>query len=193
MKRLFLPRRSLVGAALLAGLPGVARAQAFPSRPIQFIVPLGVGSSADIIARLVAQSMSEETGDQVLVENRTGADGVLGTRVAVGAKPDGYTLLLGHSNSNAVAPALYPKLPYDPLRDLSPVGLVAISPLVIVTGADSPYRSLQDVIKAAQAKPGSINYASSGSGTVACGGDGAGSIRHGAAVKATNGRQAHLE
>ena len=102
MKRRLMLKQSLQGAAVLAGLPGNAQSQTYPSRSIQFIVPLGVGSSADIIARLVAQSVSEEVGEQVLVENRTGADGVLGTRVAVGAKPDGYTVLFSSSSHQSL-------------------------------------------------------------------------------------------
>lgn len=143
-----------------------AIAQAWPSKPIRLIVPFPAGGGTDIITREVANRL-QSSGYTFVVENRPGSGGNLGVDAAAKAAPDGYTLVMGQTSNLAINPTLYARLPYDPVRDLTPISLVATAPLVIVTGADSPYRTLADVVKAAQAKPGHINYASSGSGTVA--------------------------
>lgn len=159
---------ALCAAAAAATLPAAAfaQAQAWPNKPIRLIVPFPAGGGTDLITREVANRM-QSSGYTFVIENRPGSGGNLGVDAAAKSAPDGYTLAMGQTSNLAINPTLYPKLPYDPQRDLTPVSLVASSPLVVVTGADSPYRSLADVVKAAQAKPGHMNYASSGSGTVA--------------------------
>ena len=142
-------------------------AQAYPSRPIKLVVPFPAGGGTDVIAREVANKVATQQGWTVVIDNKPGSGGNLGVDIAAKAAPDGYTLVLGQTSNLAINPSLYAKLPYDPVKDLTPISMVASSPLVIVTGADSPYKTLADVVAAAKAKPESINYASSGSGTVA--------------------------
>jgi tripartite-type tricarboxylate transporter receptor subunit TctC len=143
-----------IGMALWSG---TASAQPYPSRPIQFIVPLGVGSSTDIIARLVAQSITEETGEQVLVENRTGADGVVGTRTAVGAKPDGYTVLFS-SSSHLINMHLYKSPGYDAVKDFVPVAPIAEFGMYLFVTANGPYKSMDDLLSRARQQPGKLTY-----------------------------------
>jgi tripartite-type tricarboxylate transporter receptor subunit TctC len=144
-----------------------AFAQAWPSKPIRVVVPFPPGGGTDIIARAVTQKVASATGWIFVVENQPGAGGNLGVNAVAKASPDGYTLVLGQTSNLAINPSLYSKLPYDPQKDLAPVLLVANAPLVLVTGANSPYKTLADAVKAAKARPGSINFASPGNGTVA--------------------------
>jgi tripartite-type tricarboxylate transporter receptor subunit TctC len=143
-----------------------AFAQAWPSKAIRLIVPFPAGGGTDIITREVANKINGP-GYTFVVDNKPGTGGNIGVDAAAKSAPDGYTLVMGQTSNLAINPTLYPKLPYDPLKDLTPISLVASSPLVIVTGADSPYKTLADVVKAAKEKPGSINFATSGNGTVA--------------------------
>ncbi|MGE4238904.1 Bug family tripartite tricarboxylate transporter substrate binding protein [Ramlibacter sp.] len=159
-------RRSLFVLAAGAVLAGSLHAQAWPSKPVRLVVPFPAGGGTDIIAREVANKMTA-SGYTFIIDNRPGSGGNLGVDAAAKAAGDGYTFVLGQTSNLAINPSLYAKLPYDPLKDLAPVSLVASAPLVIVTGADSPYKTLADVVAAARAKPGSINYATSGNGTVA--------------------------
>ena len=157
-------------AALLVALSlasAAALAQAYPSRPIKLIVPFPAGGGTDIIAREVANKVATQQGWTLVVDNKPGSGGNLGVDAAAKAAPDGYTIVLGQTSNLAINPTLYAKLPYSPQKDLAPIGLVASSPLVLVVAADSPYKTLADVIAAGKAKPDAINYASSGSGTVA--------------------------
>ena len=153
--------------ALIALAPGAAAAQAYPSRPIKLIVPFPAGGGTDIIAREVATKVATQQGWTVVVDNKPGSGGNLGVDAAAKAAPDGYTIVLGQTSNLAINPTLYAKLPYNPVKDLTPVGLVASSPLVLCVAIDSPFKTLADVVAAARAKPEAINYASSGSGTVA--------------------------
>jgi tripartite-type tricarboxylate transporter receptor subunit TctC len=130
-------------------------------------VPFPAGGGTDAIAREVANKVATQQGWTLIVDNRPGSGGNLGVDAAAKAAPDGYTIVLGQTSNLAINPTLYPKLPYNPVKDLAAIDLVASSPLVLVVAADSPYKTLADVIAAAKAKPESINYASSGSGTVA--------------------------
>ncbi|WP_256856598.1 tripartite tricarboxylate transporter substrate binding protein [Variovorax sp. KK3] len=155
----------LIAAMSLA--TGAAFAQAYPARPIKLIVPFPAGGGTDIIAREVANKVATQQGWTLVVDNKPGSGGNLGVDAAAKAAPDGYTIVLGQTSNLAINPTLYAKLPYNPQKDLAPVGLVASSPLVLVVATDSPYKTLADVIAAGKAKPESINYASSGSGTVA--------------------------
>ncbi|MEJ8851315.1 tripartite tricarboxylate transporter substrate binding protein [Variovorax rhizosphaerae] len=158
---------SLVASAtLLAHAPASAQA-AWPSRPIKLIVPFPAGGGTDLIAREVANKVATSNGWSIIIDNKPGSGGNLGVDAAAKAPADGYTLVLGQTSNLAINPTLYPKLPYNPEKDLTPVVPVASAPLLLVVAADSPYKTLADVVAAAKAKPESLNYASSGSGTVA--------------------------
>ena len=161
-----LTRRILL-AFIAATATGGAFGQTWPSKPIRVVVPFPPGGGTDIIARAVTQKVAAATGWTFVIENQPGAGGNLGVNTVAKAAPDGYSLVLGQTSNLAINPTLYAKLPYDPQKDLAPVLLVANAPLVLVTRADSPYKTLADVVTAAKAKPGSINFASPGNGTVA--------------------------
>jgi len=153
---------TLAGCALAASL----QAQTWPGKPVRLIVPFPAGGGTDLIAREVANKVMN-SGYTFVVENRPGSGGNIGVDTAAKAPADGYTLVMGQTSNLAINPTLYAKLPYDPVKDLTPVSLVASAPLVVVVGAASPYKTLADVVNAARAQPGSINYATSGNGTVA--------------------------
>jgi tripartite-type tricarboxylate transporter receptor subunit TctC len=155
----------LAGATLMAH--STASAQAYPSRPIKLIVPFPAGGGTDLIAREVANKVAVANGWSIIIDNKPGSGGNLGVDAAAKAPADGYTLVLGQTSNLAINPTLYAKLPYNPEKDLTPIVEVASAPLVLVVAADSPYKTLADVVAAAKAKPESLNYASSGSGTVA--------------------------
>ena len=154
----------LTAAALLAAPIVPAAAQDFPNRPIRMIVPLTPGSGADIAGRIVGRFLSEAWHQPVVVENRAGAGGQIGTQVVAKAEPDGYTLLV-QSASHAANSAMYRSLPYDPLKDLVDVALLGVTPYVMVTAPDGPYKSLKALIDAAKANPGNIPFASAGVGS----------------------------
>ena len=147
---------------LLSVLP--AAAQSYPSRPIRFIVPFPPGGGNDVVGRIVAQKLNEAFGVPVVVDNRGGAGGTIGTDVTSKAPPDGYTMLVNNI-SVAVNATLYPKLPYDTLKDLAPVSLLGRQPNVLVAHPAVPVNSVKDVIALARAKPGQVIYASGGVGT----------------------------
>lgn len=158
-----------VAAALLAlTATGSACAQAnYPTKPIRFIVPFPPGGGTDFLSRLITNKMIEILGWQVVVDNRPGAGGTIGVAAAASALPDGYTMVMGETANLAVNPALYSKLSYEPLKDLTPITLVASIPITIMVGAKAPYATLPDLIAAAKAKPGELIFASPGNGTVA--------------------------
>lgn len=164
-------RRMIVIAGAAAALCGAvaapALAQEYPVKPIRLIVPFPPGGGTDILARVVGQKMSETLGQPVIVENKPGAGGNIGVDLAAKAQPDGHTIVIGQTANLAVNPTLYPKLPYNPLKDLEPVGLIASAPLAIVVPAASPFKTLADPIALAKTKPGDITFASPGNGTVA--------------------------
>lgn len=141
-----------------------AHAQAFPARPVRFIVPYGTGGGADAMARLITPRLSEYLGQSVIVDNRGGAGGNIGSEQGAKAAPNGYTLLMGAA-ALAINVSLYGKLPFDPVRDLVPVSLLAMSPNIVVVHPSLPVRSIKELIALAKTKPGQINYASGGSGT----------------------------
>ena len=157
-------RAALAFAGLL--LAAAAHAQTWPAKPVRLIVPFPPGGGTDAIAREITNKL-QTSGYTFVVENRPGSGGNLGVDAAAKAAADGYTFVIGQTSNLAINPSLYSKLPYDPVKDLTPVSLVASAPLAIVVGANSPFKTLADVIAAAKAKPGSINYATSGNGTVA--------------------------
>lgn len=154
--------RAMVVAMLGAGA-GAQAADAYPNKPVRMVVPFGSGSATDILARILSLKMAD-AGIQMVVENRPGAGGSIGTGTVAKAPADGYTLVLV-SAGHAINETLYPKLPYDTVKDFSAVGLVASIPNVLVVDAASPYRSVKDLLDAAKAKPGSINFASAGTGS----------------------------
>ncbi|MBL0419260.1 tripartite tricarboxylate transporter substrate binding protein [Ramlibacter sp. AW1] len=162
-----LTRRTFAASALLAPLPMTAFSQAWPARPIRLVVPFPAGGGTDIIAREVANKTTGLTKWNFVIENKPGSGGNLGIENIAKSPADGYNLVLGQTSNLAINPSLYSKLPYDPVKDLTPVALIGSSPLLVVVAANSPFRTLADVVAAAKAKPGSINYATSGNGTVA--------------------------
>ena len=162
-------RRMIVWSltALIAGglvVPAAAQDR-YPNKPIRLVVPFPAGGSTDIIGRLVAQKLSERLGQSVVVDNRGGAGGTIGTDNAAKSAPDGYTLLLSTTSTLAVAPAAYAKLPYDPVRDFVPVATVAITPYLLVVNTGVKANTLAEFIALAKSQPGKLNYASAGNGT----------------------------
>jgi tripartite-type tricarboxylate transporter receptor subunit TctC len=155
--------RALAGAAL-ALAAGAAAAQAYPAKPIRWIVPFPPGGSTDLLARVVGQKLTEAWGQQVVVENKGGAGGTLGAAEAARAPGDGYTLLMGAIH-HTIATSVYPKLPYDFQRDFAPITVVAIVPNVLVVNPAVPANSTKELIAHAKANPGKLSYGSAGMGT----------------------------
>ncbi|SIQ89728.1 tripartite tricarboxylate transporter substrate binding protein [Pseudacidovorax sp. RU35E] len=156
------------GAALALGaaLPSLAFGQEpWPSRSVRLVVPFPPGGGTDIVARALGQKLAERLGQPVVIDNKPGASTIIGTDAVAKAAPDGYTLLLSGSTSYSVNAALRAKLPYDPVRDLAPIGIVARTPLVLVVAASAPWRTVDELVRAAKAKPQSIRYATFGSGS----------------------------
>jgi tripartite-type tricarboxylate transporter receptor subunit TctC len=154
--------------ALLASL-GVsgANAQTYPTtEPIKIVVPFVAGGGVDAVARVLQQLFTEAMGQTVIIENRGGAGGALGAAAVAKAAPDGYTLLLGTGSTHGTNSAVYPKLPYDPINDFTPVVLVSSSPLLLVTGPDSPAKTAADLVAMERAQPGKLNYGSFGTGSI---------------------------
>jgi tripartite-type tricarboxylate transporter receptor subunit TctC len=145
-------------------ISSTAFAQTFPSRPIRLIAPFAAGGALDLIARAVAQKLSDAVGKPVIVDNRAGASGAIGSELVSRSTPDGYTLLLGATTTHGINPALNPKLQYDPVRDFTPISLVATIPHVLVINPAVPAKTLPDFVKLAKAKPG-MTYGSAGHGS----------------------------
>ncbi len=166
-------RESLLRATtLLVGIAGIALAvaagaqtPAYPTKPIRLVVPFPPGGATDLLARAVAQKLSEAWGASVVVDNRPGAGGNIGTELVAKAAPDGYTLEMGTVGTHAINASLYAKIPYDHVKDFAPVILVAGVPNVLVVNPSVPVNSVQELIAYAKANPGKLNFASSGSGT----------------------------
>ena len=157
--------RLLSGLALTCAA-GLSLAQGYPNKPIRLVVPFPPGGGTDVLAREAALKVASNTGWNIVTENRPGSGGNIGVDAVAKSEPDGYSLVLGQTSNLAINPTLYAKLPYDPEKDLSAIGLIADAPLVIVVPAGSPLKTFDDMIAAAKAKPGLLNYASSGNGTV---------------------------
>ena len=155
----------LFGAGLAGALGAQSTATGFPARPIRFIVPNAAGGSTDLVARSVALKLSESLGQQVIVDNRPGSGGIIGTELAAKAAPDGYTLLMGTIGNIAISPHLYRKLSYDPVRDFAPITQLASAAYMLVTHPSLPVKSVKELVVLAKAKPGQLSYASAGSGT----------------------------
>ena len=160
------PRNSFgVFSLLLVLHVGHAVAQGYPSKPLRMLVGFPPGGTNDLMARIVAQKLTGSLGQPVVVENRPGASGVIAAEALAHAAPDGYTLMLGSTGTNTIAPALNSRLPYDPVRDLAPVGLVGIASSALVVNAAVPAANVAELIALARAHPGKLTFASSGTGT----------------------------
>ena len=166
MDRIFNGVTALLTTLALVAISMPADAQTFPTRPVRIVVPFTPGGANDVIARVVAQRLTEPLGQQVLVDNRGGAGGAIGAELVARSPADGYTLLLANPGPNAINPMLQPKTPYDPIKDFSMITLMAVSPQVLVAHPSMPVRSARDLVALAKSKPGQINYGSSGTGAI---------------------------
>src|SRR5262249_7907299 len=155
--------RLAAGVAVLPAVSRVARAQAYPTRPVRMIVPRTAGSAADILARQLATKMSESWGQPVVVENRPGAGTTMGTDAVAKAAPDGHTLLI-NSAAFAASAAIYSKLPYDPIKDLIPISQVATAPVIVVAAPSLGARSIKDLVGVGKRKPGGLSFCFAGVG-----------------------------
>jgi tripartite-type tricarboxylate transporter receptor subunit TctC len=155
----------LIGIFSLAVFALGAQAQSYPSKPIRIVCPFPPGGAVDIASRSVAQALTQQLGHPVTVDNRPGAGGNIGAEIVAKSAPDGYTLLMTTSGIMAINPALYSKIPFDPLKDFAPVSIVVSLNNVLVVNPALPYKSVKEVIAAAKAQPGKLTYASSGNGT----------------------------
>jgi tripartite-type tricarboxylate transporter receptor subunit TctC len=157
----------LGSAVAVSSVPWQAFAQAkWPDKPIRLVVPFSPGGGTDTLARLVAEKVSAATKWSIVVENKPGGGGNIGLDAVAKAAPDGYTIGMGQTANLAVNPTLYKKMPYDALKDFTPIALVATQPVVLVVRADAPYKTLADLVSAAKAKPGDVSMGSAGSGTI---------------------------
>ena len=148
----------------LATASATAHAQNYPAKPIRILVPVPAGGTADIFARLLAPAMSNQLGQQLVIDNRGGAGGLIGTELAAKAAPDGYTLMMCSQGPITIVPHLQKNVPYDALRDFTAVSLISAGPYLLVTQPTAPFKTIKELIAAAKAEPGKINYASAGSG-----------------------------
>ncbi|MCW5670518.1 MAG: tripartite tricarboxylate transporter substrate binding protein [Hydrogenophaga sp.] len=164
---MIISRRILAGLALASAVVATAHAQAWPNKPVRLVVPFPAGGGTDLIGREVTQKISEATKWSFIIDNKPGSGGNIGIDNVAKSPADGYSLVLGQTSNLAINPSLYSKLPYDPVKDLTPISMVASAPLALVVSATSPYRSFNDLVAAAKAKPGALNFATSGNGTVA--------------------------
>jgi len=153
--------------AMLLCAAGGACAQAWPAKPVRLVVPFPPGGGTDVIARIIAPRLGESLGQQIVVDNRAGANGNVGTEFVARAASDGYTLLLNGSGTLAINPGLYEKLPYDALRDFAPIGLAVGQPSMLVVHPSLPAGTVKELIALARKRPGELNYASSGNGSLA--------------------------
>jgi tripartite-type tricarboxylate transporter receptor subunit TctC len=158
-------RRGALASALLLAAP-LGRAQAWPSKPIRMVVPFPAGGATDLLARAIAQGLGSSLGQPVVIDNRPGAGGTLGSGEVMRAAPDGHTLLMATSSTHSIAPHLNPNLPYKPELDFTPVAEVATAPNIVLVPKDLPVASMRELIAYAKARPGQLNYATSGNGTI---------------------------
>lgn len=165
MKRQNLIRAGLVALVGLACLTSV-QAQSYPTKPVRLIVPFPAGGATDLFARTLSQKLGEKLGAALVVENRPGAGGTLGSDLAAKASPDGYTLLLSTSSTHSIGPNLNPRMPYDAVKDFTPISQVGNAPSIMLVPNSSPARTVKEWIEYAKKNPGRLNYASSGNGTI---------------------------
>jgi tripartite-type tricarboxylate transporter receptor subunit TctC len=164
MKRRYLA--ACIAALPFATVPFVAKAQSYPAKPIRLIVPFPAGGATDILARALSSKLGEKLDQSIVVDNRPGAGGSIGSDAVAKSAPDGYTLLLATSSTHSIGPALNPKLPFDALTDFTPLGYVATSPNIVLVPNSSPAKTITQFIEYAKKNPGKLNYASSGNGTI---------------------------
>lgn len=157
-------RLLIAGAMWLAS--SLCHAQAWPTKPVHFVIPFPAGGSTDVVGRLIADRLAQSLKQPFVIENKGGAGGTIGSDFVAKAAPDGYTMILGTSSTHAIAPSLYSHLSYDPARDFVPVTLVGTATILLVVHPDVPARSVRELIALAKAKPGELTYASSGNGSV---------------------------
>jgi tripartite-type tricarboxylate transporter receptor subunit TctC len=165
MQSLAPARRRVLAALALAACAPFAAAQSWPTKPVTIVVPVPPGGATDALTRKLADKLSKSLGQAVVVENRAGAGGTVGAGYVAKAAPDGHTLLMGVTGSNAISGSVYRKLPFDPAKDFAPVALIVRAPLVLVKRPGLPAASLADYVAAARAKPDSVTYSSPGKGT----------------------------
>ncbi len=156
---------SVASAALLLSLSLAQAAETFPNKPVRLVVAFPIAGATDILARHFALKLSEQIGQNVIVDNRPGAGGTIGTRLITSAPVDGYTLIMGTTSTHAIGPHLYTNKPYDPVADFTHVTQMATSPTVLMVGAQVPAKSLKELIAMAKAQPGKLNFGTSGIGT----------------------------
>jgi tripartite-type tricarboxylate transporter receptor subunit TctC len=155
----------VVAASVISFITCTAAVAAYPDKPVRLVAPFVPGGPTDIVARVVAQKLGQNLGENVVVDNRGGAGGAIGCEIVARSAPDGYTLMIGSSGNLAVAPALFAKLPYDPLRDFQPITQTTAGPQIVVLNPGVPAKTFPELLALAKAKPGSLNYASGGAGT----------------------------
>src|SRR6185295_4078702 len=151
--------------ALACALPGALHAQGWPTRPLRIVVPFPPGGTGDLLGRLAAREMQAALGQPVVVENRAGAGGAIGSDAVARSEPDGYMLVLSNIASQAIGPAVNSKMPYDALKDFTHIGLIAAVPSGIVVAANSPYPTLDALLAKARTAPGAVRFGSNGNGT----------------------------
>ena len=159
---------ALVAATLGGGVPAMAQdpAKGYPNRPITLVVPFAPGGSTTIVARIVGDRLAEALGQQIIIENRPGAGGTVGTRQVARSAPDGYTIVLGYTGTLAIGPSLFPNVGYDVRKDFAPIGRIATAPNTLVVHPSFNVHSVKELIDYAKANPGKVNYGSAGVGTV---------------------------
>ena len=158
-------------AALFAGLVALTvsavteAADSYPSKPLRMVITFPAGGPSDVVVRLVTQRMTEEWGHPVIIDNRGGAGGIVGTEVVAHAPPDGYTFLVGTAGGMTITPALHAKLSYDPFRDFAPVGMLVMNPQILIAHPSVPAKTVRELVQYAKERPGQLNFGSAGSGT----------------------------
>lgn len=155
----------IAGVLMCALVAPVSAQQTYPNKPIRLIVGFAPGGNTDTVGRLVGQKLGERLGQQVIIDNRGGAGGTIGTEMAARANPDGYTLTMGTTTTHAIAVAAYPKLTYDPIRDFTPIAMVAIAPYLLVVNSKVSARNLKEFVSLVKSQPGKLNYGSAGQAT----------------------------
>src|SRR3984885_2636800 len=163
MRAMVLGRILVVGALLALAASFGATAQNYPTRAIRLIVPYPPAGANDLLARMLGERLTAAWGQPVVVDNRPGANGLIGVELAKHSAPDGYSLLIGATGTHAVNPALYRKLPYDPVADFAPITLVASAPIVLIVNPSLPARSVAELVALSRARPGTLNYAAGAS------------------------------
>ena len=153
-------------AGTQAQTPSTGAGQGYPTKPVRFIVPQATGGASDVLSRIIAQKLTAQWQQQVVVDNRVGAGGNIGTEMTARAVPDGYTWVLGFPGTHAINPVLYKNLSWDPVKNFEPTANLAVVPYVIVAGNNLPAKNMQELMALARAKPGDIKYGSAGNGTI---------------------------